>query len=1258
MKITVISTVHATAIFEAVHDLKRDLVPDLDFSIYYPTQIDQEEIDDEDLTNDLTSADAVLIDIRGAGRASDLVHEALKGRTNIAVNLMGPFGPLFGVTRLGALSGERIADRMKPPGGAGRPDEDDGRDMARRRPDFLEIIEKYLPDQIRQDAKNYVTILKYWGNGGRENYYNMFLFLIRRYLDGAGLPEPREPIEYPDCGIYHPDLGYFPNREDYLKVAGYSPEQPAIGIMFHGGMHLEQNMSAVRAFIRALPEFAIIPTYSAPEYSLRSIEKFFFDGEKPCVDALINLRWFRINGGPLGGNPTLTQDLLRRLNVPVFAPACMFSQDVSAWEEETAGISPIMTIMAVVWPELDGCIEPIPCCGLQDVMINGCEAKDTLPIEDRIERITSRIRNWMRLRNLRNHDKKVAVIIYGYPPGEGNLGGASYLDTFVSVRRMLETFKEQGYTVELPDAPLHELFEGQALINSGEWCSPAETLEHCFALDAGDYQAYFDRFPEDVRQDVIARWGDPPGGIMTSNGKILVPGIQFGNIFVGIQPARPPLDETDVAKAAHDKTVPPHHQYIGFYHWLEEFWGADLVFHVGTHGLAEFTKGKEVGMSSRCFPDILIGNMPHLYIYSVVNTSESTIAKRRLYGTIISYNSPPFSTSDLYEEYIELEDLIAEYDEAVSRQQEVRAARVEEKIFDLAGELNFSATSIPKIHEEVYEMKRSIIPMGLHILGERYSDEALKRYVEFLLRYDRDGMRALNRIFAEAEGIDYDEAIRNKSRYARVLDRIDGRCRETVDHLISESVDAAVAASGVSGTWQDEMRRTLTSGLELARDYADNSKELANCLRGLSTEFIEPSLGGDVIRKPDVLPTGKNINQFDPTRIPTETACERGAEIAAKTLQKFIERDQRYPEGVGIVLWGFETTNSGGETIGQILAYLGVRVVRRFGSWSTELEVVPLEKLGRPRIDCHLSICGFFRDMFPNIIQLLNQAFALVSELDEPIEENFVRKHSLENLESIRQEVIDGLLTESSAKKLAYGRIYGPQAGEYGTRMLSLLEDSVWKDEKDLAEIYMESMSHLYTDNVHGEKNSLLYRRSVGNIELISQVRDRHDHEIVDLDHYFEFFGGLNKAVETVSGRTPMLMISDTTREAIKTEDIRDVITRGTRTRLLNPKWIDEMLKHEYHGAQQIEERVYNTLGLAATTHAVDNWIWSSIANRFIFDEEMRKRLQENNQFAAAGIVERLLEAEQRGYWDATEEELEQLRQAYLEIEGDIEARG
>jgi cobaltochelatase CobN len=519
------------------------------------------------------------------------------------------------------------------------------------------------------------------------------------------------------------------------------------------------------------------------------------------------------------------------------------------------------------------------------------------------------------------------------------------------------------------------------------------------------------------------------------------------------------------------------------------------------------------------------------------------------------------------------------------------------------------------------------------------------------LRYDRGDIKSINRIFAEEDGLDYDSALMDRSSYVPQLAEVDRRCTSIVECCLEGSLDEAVEESALSSERRSELREALRSSIVLLESYSDNEAEIDNFICGLRGEFIEQGDGGDIIRSPEILPTGRNLTQFDPTRIPTENAFKRGEEIARNTLSEHLERNGCHPESIGTVLWGFETTKTGGETVGQILSYLGVRIERSRGAWSPELSVVPLEVLGRPRIDCLVNICGFFRDMFPNLLELLDQAFDLVAGLDEPLELNYIRKHSMENLEHLKDKGLDPKTT----RKMANGRIFGPQAGEYGTRILPLIEDSIWKTEDELAEVFIQSANHLYARDLHACKLDSLYRENLVRVKLVSQVRDSHDREIIDLDHYFEYFGGLSNAVRRTCGVRPQMLISDTTGEAIRTEDLKSSVNRGIRTRLLNPKWIDGMLEHDYHGAQQIVKRVENALGLAATTHIVDNWIWSSVAERYIFDDMTRERITENNRFVAAELVERLVEAENRGYWKATDEEKEKLRAAYLKIEGEIE---
>ena len=1246
MKVACITTVATTSIAEAVGELRKKGV-EVELRLFYPNEIDEELLAEDEFGEQLRESDVVLIDVRGGGRTEETLCRVLEGTKQMVITFIGS-SMLMSLTKLGSFSMGRFARRMEVSQVMENPET-----MWKKIQRIQKIIEtsgKILPLKYLRDARNYMKLMKYWSYGGKENYRNMFL-LLAQYL-GVEAEKPQDPIEFGEYGIYHPDYGYFTDLREFIHKTPFDQSKPRIGVLCYGGMHLDQNIPTIKALMNELGEFTFIPVYTDGFHNLRAMREYFSLEGKTAVDCVIALWWFRLNGGPLGGDPKPTVKLLNELNVPLFCPAPMLMGEVKKWEESPQGLSPIEIICAVVWPELDGMIEPIPCCGLREVEVEGIGCREVAPIEDRVKHITGRVRNWVRLKNTPNSQKRVAIIVYGYPPGEASIGKAAYLDTFNSVERLLERLKGEGFGIKLPQKPLHQLFEEHHMVNSGEWLGKEGMLENCFSVPVKQYLSLFDDLPLQSKEEVIQSWGEPPGEIMTCNGNILIPGIELGNCFVGLQPARPPLGKEDVVRAAHDKTKPPHHQYIAFYKWLEEVWKADAIIHVGTHGLAEFMKGKEVGMSQNCFPDILIGEMPHLYIYHVINTSESTIAKRRLYGTMIDYNSPPYTTSDVYEDYVGLEDLIHEFGEAKSVDP-IRAKRVEEKILNKAKELNFKGDEVDKIHDELYEMKRSIIPKGLHILGEEYSRQDLKEFVEFLLRYDRGEIKSLPRIIAASRGIDYDGMVGDKKLRAMVLGEIEASCGEIVECSLKSGVKQAVKESEVKGGYQKDLAKTLEFGLRVVKDYADNGAELQNIVRGLDFEFIEPALGGDVIRSPEVLPTGRNLYQFDPNKVPTETAVERGREIAENTLKYHLKGKGRYPESTGIILWGFETTKTQGETIGQILDYLGVKIARKYGDWSPQIEVIPLEELGRPRIDCLIQICGFFREMFPNLMRLMDKAFNIVADLDEPAEMNFVRKHSLENWEELNNQG----LSPQVARKVANARIFGPPPSEYGTRMLPLVEDSVWEKEEDLAQAYIGSMCYLHAENIHAKEADKIYRKNLANVDLVSQVRDSHDYEVTDLDHYYEFFGGMAKSVEMVKGEKPEMVVSDTTKEVIETEFVADAINRGVRTRLLNPKWIDGMLKHDFHGAQHIADRVENLLGLAATTNVVENWVWSGVAQRYVFDEEMWRRLMENNHWAAKEIAERLLETERRGYWQATEEEIGKLKQAYLEIEEWIEGR-
>lgn len=1176
VKILLVSTIVNESLKKAAEDVK-DCV---DVKLVYTH--DLQNYSKKDIQKFVDWADVVLIDVRGdPGLLADISY----GEKDV-VYLVGGSPTLMAKAKLG---------KFKMPAKAG-PIMGSPESVKKRIERIQKIIEglgKVVPLGALRDGRDYIRLMKYWANGGYENYKNMFLLLATR----SGIDvEVKEPVEFPECGIYHPSYGF-----DYKPVI--DPDKPVVGILFYGGMHFEQCVKVLERLAGRI-DANIVPVYTEGILALKAIEEHLTN-----VDAIISLVWFRLNGGPLGGDPRPTIELLKKRKAKLFTPALMYTQKIDEWERDERGLNILQTITTVVLPEMDGGVEPIPICGVKN--------DEVVPIEDRVDRFAKRVNRWLELKRKPNSDKRIAIVVYNYPPGEENLCNAAYLDTFKSVERMLEELEKEEYAVRKAD--LEKLFLERRLFNPRLYLP--ESIE-CPRMSAGEYLKYFNELPEDVRKDVIEFWGEPPGDIMVDDGGILIPGVTLGNVFIGVQPSRRPVltSEKDVYSAIHDKTKPPHHQYLAFYFWLEKVFKADCIIHVGTHGLAEFMKGKEIGLSSKCFPDILIGEMPHLYIYHVVNTSEATIAKRRLYGTLVSYNSPPYTTSDLYEDYAKLEEYLDEYREAMNKDA-ARSEIARKKALDLARKLNLGE-DLEEVEAKLYEYKRSIIPKGLHILGRSYSLEELEDFVILLARYDRGEIKSLNRLISEEKGWNYEEVLRKPEK----LKEIDKEAREIVGRFLK-------------GEKFRKYDRTLKYCLETAKSFADNSLEIKNLLEGLKANYVEPSTGGDVIRNPEALPTGRNLYQFDPMKVPTEAATERGRYIARETIKKYFEKHGKHPESVGVVLWGFETAKTYGETVAQIFEYLGVEVIHKT-PWEKELRVIPLEKLGHPRIDVVVTICGFFREMFPNVMELIDKAVMVVCELNEPEEMNFVRKHAKE-LEKFGD--------------LARTRIFGPRATEYGTRMLQLVEDSAWKDESDLVEAYIHSMCYAYGKGIYSQEAREVFENLLKNVEMVSQVRDSHDYEITDLDHYYEFFGGLSKSVEVLRGKKPEMLIADTTKEVVKVESVEDSIERGTVTRTLNPKWIEEMLKHGFLGVQKIADRVEYLLGLAATTGAVENWIWDRIAERFVLDEEMFERLKSNNPYAAKEILERLLEANRRGYWDAGKEILNEMEERLVEIDGMLE---
>jgi len=1200
----------------------------------------------------ILSSDIVLLDLMGADRSVlDGIHRIIEGYEGNVV-LLG-YGSEYLRSRacLGSFSLSKIMNVAKLMRKKGSKQDRTSFDMEKML-DRMATLGKKTRFGLLRDMRNWTLLEKFWRNASPQNIKNMILLLCRDYGKIKELPRPGDPIDYSRHVLFDPEkLRGFETLGELKNEWGWDKSRRTVGVLFFNFNYPNYSfgiLSEVIAHLRR--KYNVVPfgvSFGSDKY--KKINRILDEGLK--LDLVWNFLPFRFGAGPMGGDVESGLKIFRRINVPIMHPFFLGKRKIEDWEESVKGLSPVEIIVHVMLPELDGVVDVIPIAALQNASSGRIENLQELRlIEHRFRKLITRSESYIALRSKNNNDKRIAYILYNYPPGEANVGSASFLDTFRSIERITSRLRDAGYNCDQISAlDLEERFMNNGVCNSAQWFN-REAVKIRYDIDkyVTDTGSKLHQF---MVNQISKDWGNPPGQIMADDDSFLIPGIISGNIFVGLQPSRGSFE--DPAKLYHDKDLPPHHQYLAFYRWLEREFKADVVIHVGTHGTLEFLPGKESALSDKCFPDYLIGKMTHLYLYYSGNPSEATIAKRRSYGCMVSYSGPPFERSGFYGDYLELENMINEYIESghlLPQKQTDLMKKIKNKVSEIKLIVDGDFT-VDNISNELIRLKSSLIPVGLHEFGKPFEAKEEACFLSAMLSWNRGGVRSIREII-ESE-YDFLEVPSLEKCGEKRLIREDRIC-ELIDALIKDyffgerSLYKQIYRQ-LSPCNKEKIKSTMKYGEECLKRLR-STNEINGLLRGLDGNYIEARLGGDLIRDPEILPTGYNIYQFDPRLVPSEVAFERGSEIARSTLDYYVKEHRKYPETVSVVLWGLETSRTKGETIGQILSYLGVKIRRGNDPWENKFEIIPLSELKRPRVDCLITICGFFRDMFPNLIDLLDEIYEAVASLNEPAEMNFVRKHSLSIYKELLKET-----DESTAKELSIARIFGPAEGEYGTGITAMIESKNWNEEVEIAKAYLTAQKHVYTRSRRGEAQGNLFEYNLSKVDLVSQVRSSVDYAFSDLDHYYEFFGSLVKSVETLRGAKPAMLVTDSSTNIIYTDEAKKAIEIGVRTRLLNPKYIQEMLKHRVHGAQHISKRVENLIGLAATTGRVDNWIFDAVKRTYFDDQEIYNRLKKNNPFATAEIIMRLLEAKQRGYWEAEEEDIEELKEKYLALEGDLE---
>jgi len=1223
----------------------------------------------ENVLATIRSSKAVLFDLRGnPDSAISLIGRALaetQGQDIAFIPVFGGGPAVMALTRMGEFSmagigrpraeGTRAPESQEAVASPHSPTPPSNGTDYRQIKQVGQGVDRMvgmLSPEARRHAQNWAKCVSYWTNSGVENTANLLRFVAAEY---AGVEvEAAEPIVYPDFGFMDLATGdRYSSYTDYIAHHPLAPNRPTVTVLFYGGTSMATNLAGGQELFTELAKDAnVLPFFADGIGTADALRQHFFHNGQPICEAIVSLLWFRLDGGPLGGNPENTIALLKELNIPYYVAITSNNREIAQWEQTAEGLPPVETLSTVAFPELDGAIDPVIIYGLSDDGV-------ALPIPGRGKRLAQRILQRIALRGKSNAEKRVAIVLFNYPPSEGTLGTASFLDVFASVENILMQMQAADYTVTPPEVDtLKDLFLSRGLLHNGDFTSVHLTAKHAIRVPLRTYLNWYKQLPESLREQTEKTFGQPPGDLMVDGEDILIAGIEFGNVVVAIQPSRGVHE--DPSKLQHDDSLPAHHQYNAFYRWLNESdgWNADAVVHIGTHGTFEFLPGKQVALSHDSTPDALLGTVPHTYVYHVVNVSEGTIAKRRSYAQLVSYASPTFVPAGLYEHLNHLEDLVDEYEvqkqaslpRAVSILRQIAAVCAEHDVplqftsdqidqldtIETIEEFDFAPYEevLETLHTDLFELKRVAIPVGLHTFGDRLQGEALVDYLNLVARYDRPEAPALPRLIAQSQGLDYDQLLENADSQIEILAQ---QSREAIAELLSPLATSLPPTSNL---------QSALNYLHQVAQFVETTDEMNSLLHALNGGYVEPGLGGDPVRSPHTYPTGRNTFQFDPTKLPTDSAYERGAHIAEETLRRYQADHGSYPDAVGVILWGFETCKTYGETIGQILHYIGVKVDRGQGYFMKPV-VIPLEELGRPRVDVTVNICGFFRDLFPNLVRLIDLAFQSVAQLNEPLEMNAVRRHAI----ALASELGD----EPQAFRLATARLFGPPPGEYGNGLSTMIETSDWESEADLGELYIKRTQYLYGDHLTGVQSREAFTAALGRTKFITQVRDSHEFEVTDLDHYYEFFGGMAQAATMVSGDRPQVLIADTTKERIQVKTIQEAVRQGVTSRLFNPKWIDGMLNHDHKGGQEIANRVEYLIGLDALTQSVGSATWSKVAKRFVFDDAMRQRLMENNPYATAEIIRKLGEADYRGYWQPTEAEQEKLKEIYHDVEAEIE---
>ena len=918
----------------------------------------------------------------------------------------------------------------------------------------------------------------------------------------------------------------------------------------------------------------------------------------------------------------------------------------AVWEEGKNGLSARDIAMNVALPEIDGRILTRAVSFKGEAFFDEatqCRIAAYRGRGDRIAFVADLAKNYVRLAKKANADKNIALILANYPNKDGRLANGVGLDTPASIIEILNALRSQGYDTGNAPQSAAELME---IVQQGptNWLTDRFERRGGAALALADYQTFYDALPWAVRTQIEERWGQPADDPFIEDGAFRLAIHQFGNITIGLQPARG--YNIDPTETYHSPDLVPPHNYIAFYACLRQSIGADAMVHTGKHGNLEWLPGKSLALSAECLPEAIFGPTPHFYPFIINDPGEGTQAKRRTHATIIDHLTPPITRAETYGPLRDLEALVDEYYEA---------AGVDPRRLDyLRGEiLSLSATTrldedagiqsgddhdeaLAKIDNYLCELKESQIRDGLHVFGQSPKGRLARDLAIALTRLPRgDGKGAnasLIRALAKDLGLDFDPldcTLGDPWKGAKPGEmnvttdpwRTHGDAVERLEILAAELLDGRPCP----GNWLqtravvEEIETSVRPMLERCGDA-----ELNGLMTGLAGKFVKPGGSGAPTRgRLDILPTGRNFYSVDTRTVPTPAAWHLGWKSAELLIERHLQDHGDWPSAMALSAWGTSNMRTGGDDIAQALALIGVRPAWDQASRRvTGFEVLPSSILDRPRVDVTLRISGFFRDAFPGLIDLFSSAVKAVMLLDEPASTNPLAARYRQDLE------------KTGNPEHAAVRIFGSKPGAYGAGLQAMIDEKLWRDKADLADAYLAWGSYAYGQNMQGEANKELFEQRLSHVEAVIHNQDNREHDILDSDDYYQFEGGLAATIEEIKGTAPTIYHNDHSRPErplIRTLD--EEIGRVVRSRVVNPKWLGGVKRHGYKGAFEIAATVDYLFAFAATTHAVKAHHFDLVFDAIIADDDTRAFIQDNNPRALQEIAERFDEAIQRQMW-------------------------